>query len=196
MQWRVAKNWFSTLEKFLRKDHVSMKQILDEKWFMFVVDNYSEWKKLLKILENELWTLRTSWVEEPVFMSENWNENSNSDYNSLKWILKIPYKSKKINKFFNLIEKIPWIRKMEKLFPLFKDLKEKFYDKKYFIEVEIQVFDKENYMKAEVDKTSPAYHWDYKVKQEIKNIPLYFPKEIYWEESLKKVIKNNLSKFN
>jgi hypothetical protein len=47
---------------------------------------------------------------------------------------------------------------MEKLFPLFKDLKEKFYDKKYFIEVEIQVFDKENYMKAEVDKTSPAYH--------------------------------------
>lgn len=194
MQWRVAKHWFSTIEKFLRKEHTSLKEILDQKWLMFVVEDYKEWKKLLKILENELWTLRTSWAEEPVFMSENWNEDSNSDYNSLKWILKIPYKSKKINNFFNLIEKISWVRKMNNFFPLFKELKEKFYDKKYFIEVEIQVFDKENYIKAEIDKISPAYHWDYKEKQEIKNLPIYFPKEIYWEENLKKIIKKSLNK--
>ena len=194
MQWRVAKNPFSTIEKFLRKEHTSLKEILDEKWFMFVVENYNEWKKLLKIIENELWTLRTSWVEEPVFMSENWNKNSNSEYNSLKWIIKISYKSKTINKFFDAIEKIPWIRKMENLFPLFKDLKDKFYNKKYFIESEIQIFDIENYLKAEIDKTSPAYHWDYKERQQINNIPLYFPKEIYWEQNLEKVIKNSLKK--
>ncbi|MCD5382819.1 hypothetical protein LR002_01725 [Candidatus Gracilibacteria bacterium] len=194
MQGRVAKNPFSTIEKFLRKEHTSLKEILDEKGFMFVVENYNEGKKLLKIIENELGTLRTSWVEEPVFMSENGNKNSNSEYNSLKGIIKISYKSKTINKFFDAIEKIPGIRKMENLFPLFKDLKDKFYNKKYFIESEIQIFDIENYLKAEIDKTSPAYHGDYKERQQINNIPLYFPKEIYGEENLEKVIKKSLKK--
>ena len=192
---RTSKNSFSTVEKFLRKWFSSFNEILDHKWFIFVVDNYEkEWKNLLKILENEFWTLRTSWTEEPVFMSENWNKNSNSEYNSLKWIIKFSYKWKKINWFFKDLEKIPWIRKMWKIFSTIRDLKNKFFNKKYFIETEIQIFDLENYLKAEVDEISPAYHWNYKEYQQISNIPLYFPNNIYWEENLKNVIKKSLNK--
>jgi hypothetical protein len=33
------------------------------------------------------------------------------------------------------------------------------------MEVEIQIFDKENYIKAEIDEESPAYHGKYKDSQ-------------------------------
>lgn len=192
---RTAKNHFSTVEKFLRKWHNSFNEILDHKWFIFVVNNYKkDWKNLLKILENRLWTLRTSWIEEPEFMSENWNENSNSEYNSLKWILKISYKWKKINSFFKELKQETKNSENKNLKKTIKELWDIFWEKKYFIETELQVFDLESYIKAEIDKTSSAYHWDYKEKQQIKNIPLYFPKEIYWTEKLKKAIKHSLEK--
>ena len=192
---RISKNSFSTVEKFLRKWHNSFNEILDHKWFIFVVDDYkNKWKKLLKILENRLWTLRTSWAEEPVFMSENWNENSNSEYNSLKWILKISYKWKKIGWFFKDIKNEIKNSNNHDLKKITKELWDVFWNKKYFIETELQIFDLENYIKAEIDETSEAYHWNYKEYQQVSNIPLYFPKEIYWEEKLKLVIENSLKK--
>lgn len=51
-------------------------------------------KKLLKIMENELWTVETSWNEEPIYMREGWNKNTDSSYNCLKARIRIPYKWK------------------------------------------------------------------------------------------------------
>ena len=59
----------------------------------------------------------------------------------------------------------------------------------YNIEVEIQIFDVENYLKAEKDVDSPAFHWSYKRYQRVFDIfPKLFPAEVYWEDNLKSVI--------
>ncbi len=223
------KKWpFSAVDKVVRKDFDSFNQIMDHKGFIFVVENFNEGKKLLKIIENELGTLQSSWIEEPVFMSNSGNENTNSHYNSMKWIIKIPYKWKLIRDFFehleshfrnnsellkriNLIKSTclqnrnPTIETIERLLDielrewtkvkeLFRDLKSKFNSKEYNIEIEIQVFDVQNYMKAEVDKNSPAHHEHYKNRQIIYTIPKYYPPEIYGEKTIRNLIDQKLKK--
>lgn len=230
---RWKKSWFSSIEKLIRKWFSTFNEILDQKWFIFVVENFDEWKKLIKIIENKLGTLRSSWVEEPKNIWKCWwNNFTSSDYDCMKWIIKIPYKWKLIKHFFdildshmNLLDKwlkdsfmelkstINWLNieneenfeKLEYFFwklndknilNIYHELKSKFKEKSYNIEVEIQIFDMENYMKAEIDKNSPAYHWKYKMRQLTENIPIYFPKELYWEKNIKhpisRIVKENL----
>ena len=101
---RMNKSAFSSVDKFLRKKYTTFNQIMDHKGFMFVVNDFNEWKKLLKIMENELWTVETSWNEEPIYMREGWNKNTDSSYNCLKARIKIPYKWKIIKEFFDLLD--------------------------------------------------------------------------------------------
>ena len=223
---RIRKNAFSSAEKILRKSLSSYNEILDHKWFIFVINNYDEdLKKLLRILESELWSHKTSWLEETESMQTAWNENTNSEYKSMKWILKVSYKWKLIKEFFwllwNIIEskqikqfknELDWLKKKwidnsniwqykhlieqidnPQVQKYYKDLKEKFWEKKYSMEVEIQIFDKQNYMKAEIDENSTAYHWKYKSTQWMETLPIYFPTEIYWD-AIKKVLMEELPK--
>lgn len=211
---RIRKNPFSSTEKILRKWLSSYNEILDHKWFIFVIDSYEkDLENLIKILEYEFWSLKTSWLEETQSMQVAWNSNTNSEYNSMKWILKVNYKWKLIKDFFELLWEILcsknlkhlltefyWIKNKldskfdlsscdwfidkindKRLHEIFNDLKEKFWNKKYFMEVEIQIFDKENYIKAEIDQDSPAFHWKYKISQWIETLPIYFPAEVYWK---------------
>lgn len=222
---RIRKNPFSSVEKFLRKWFSSYNQILDHKWFIFVVDKKEKIEWLIKILECEIWTDKTSWLEETESMQIAWNNNTNSEYDSIKGILKVPYKWKLIKNFFDKLWEIieskesikfnkelkqlkkEWIKdsniwKYEDLInkindpelkKIYKDLKVKFWEKKYSMEVEIQIFDLENYIKAEIDENSPAFHWKYKDSQTLETFPIYFPKEIYWE-STKNILKEELIK--
>lgn len=103
---RMKKWSYSAVDKFIRKGLSTFNQILDHKWFIMVVDNFDEWKRLLRILENELWTVETSWIEEPEFMSDWGNKNTNGSYNSLKAVLKVPYKWKLIRDFYSSIESV------------------------------------------------------------------------------------------
>ncbi len=230
---RGKKSWFSSVEKLIRKWFSSFNEILDHKWFIFVVDNFKDWEKLLRIIENKLWTLRSSWIEEPKSMKEIWGNNFSSDsYDCMKWVIKIPYKWKLIKHFFEILDShmefINWwlkksfnefksqvslldmesdenIEKLENLVEEFKntditnvyhDLKARFKEKSYNIEVEIQIFDMENYMKAEIDQSSRAYHGKYRMRQLAENTPIYFPKELYGElnikSPIKRIIKENL----
>lgn len=223
---RIRKNPFSSVEKMLRKWLSSFNEILDHKWFIFVIENYDkDLERLKKVLEYELWTLKTSWLEETESMKIAWNKHTNQEYNSMKWILKVSYKWKIIKDFFDLLWKIINIKTLynahsqlqilknrnienldisdfeeiinyiddKDLFKIYTDLKERFWIKKYFMEVEIQVFDKENYIKAEVDEESPAYHGKYKDVQSLETLPIYFPTEIY-EWLTKKILKDDLPK--
>lgn len=52
----------------------------------------------------------------------------------------------------------------------------------------MQIFDMEGYIRAELDETSPAHHSRYKQFQQVASLPLYYPKEIYGEENLTKVM--------
>lgn len=230
---RGKKSWYSSIEKLIRKWFSSFNEILDHKWFIFVVDNFSEWEKLLRIIENKLWTLRSSWIEEPKSMKELWwNNFTSSDYDCMKWVIKIPYKWKLIKYFFDeldshmdllnwwlkksfdeLRKKINWIDiendenidSIEQMFSslddkriynIYNELKAKFNEKSYNIEVEIQIFDMENYLKAEIDANSRAYHGKYKMRQLTENIPIYFPEALYWRNNIeipiRRIIKENM----
>ena len=222
------KKWpFSSVDKFVRKNYTSFDQIMDQKWFIFVVDTNDMWK-LKKILQDELSTGETWWIDSPVFMKNSGNENTSSHYNSLKWTLKVPYKWKLLKDFFELLEqhfkthtelirriklvkdkctqeKTPTIAQIEMLLAknfwesefvktLFKDLKSKFKNKEYNIEVEIQIFDIHNYMKAEVDESSPAHHNYYKDRQVVDTIPKYLPPSVYGEEITSWLVSKRLTK--
>lgn len=229
---RGKKSWFSSIEKLIRKWFSSFNEILDHKGFIFVVDNFEEGDKLLKVLENKLWTLRSSWIEEPKSMKELWwNNFSSCDYDCMKWVIKIPYKWKLIKQFFDILdshmellnswlkesfdelksqineidiendENVDKIEKMflnlndKRIFSIYSELKQKFNEKSYNIEVEIQIFDMNNYLKAEIDEKSKAYHGKYKMRQLTENIPIYFPIELYWKEKIespiRRIIKDN-----
>lgn len=221
---RIIKNPFPSVEKMLRKWLSSFNEILDHKWFIFVIESYKEdLEKLKKILEYELWTLKTSWLEESENMSIAWNKNTNSEYHSMKWILKVSYKWKLIRDYFELLWKIYDINKLSEakkeleklkgknyedidinsieeltniindtgLYKVYNELKERLWNKKYFIEVEIQIFDLENYVKAEIDENSPAYHKKYKDLQSIETLPIYFPTKEYWED-IKVILRDEL----
>ncbi|MDD4151294.1 MAG: hypothetical protein PHR68_01650 [Candidatus Gracilibacteria bacterium] len=230
---RGKKSGFSSIEKLIRKGFSTFNEILDQKGFIFVVENFDEGKKLIKIIENKLGTLRSSWVEEPKNIGKCGGNNfTSSDYDCMKGIIKIPYKGKLIKHFFDIldshmnlldkglkdsfmelkstinglnIENEENFEKLEYFFGklndknilnIYHELKSKFKEKSYNIEVEIQIFDMENYMKAEIDKNSPAYHGKYKMRQLTENIPIYFPKELYGEKNIKhpisRIVKENL----
>jgi len=212
------KKWpYSSVDKVIRKNLNTFNQIMDNKWFIIVVENFEDWKNLLKLLENEIWTWETSWLEEAVFMNKDWNKNTNAHYNCLKSTIKIPYKWKLIKEFFEMLEKhfksnvsllqkvkdlknlcdyknldykkveeLIWeeIQKSKKLREVYNNLKNKFRRKEYNIEVEIQIFDLQNYFKAEVDEESEAYHWHYKKRQVLDWLWYFFPIKIYWEKKL------------
>jgi hypothetical protein len=84
----------------------------------------------------------------------------------------------------------------KRILSIYNELKSKFNEKSYNIEVEIQIFDAENYMKAEIDESSRAYHGKYRMRQLTENTPIYFPKELYGELNIKapikRIIKENL----
>lgn len=218
---RMKKLPYSSVDKVIRKNLTTFNQIMDNKWFMIVVKNFEEWKKLIKILENEIWTWETSYIEEVVYMNKDWNKNTNSDYNCLKATMKVPYKWKLIKKFFEKLEehfksnawlmikirelkkaceaKNPWnidyklveeliwneIQNSKELREIYNNLKNKFRKKEYNIEIEIQIFDIQNYFKAEVDEESPAYHWHYKKRQVLDALMYNCPASIYPEDSIK-----------
>lgn len=218
---RMKKLPYSSVDKVIRKNLTTFNQIMDNKWFMIVVKNFEEWKKLIKILENEIWTWETSYIEEVVFMNKDWNKNTNSHYNCLKATMKIPYKGKLIKQFFEMleqhfksnawlmmkirelkkaceeknwdsidykqVEKLIWdeISNSKLLRETYTNLKNKFRKKEYNIEIEIQIFDIQNYFKAEVDEESPAYHGHYKKRQVLDALMYNCPIWIYPEESIK-----------
>ncbi len=224
---RVKKNAFSSVEKLIRKRLSSFNEILDHKWFIFVLESFNDYWKLKKILEYEFWSLTTSWIEENKSMKEWWNKDTDWEYDCRKWVLKVNYKWKLIKEFFNLLwsflekknykelsrelellkQNSNWddsfyklsqiLRKVkdEKLHKHYNNLKEKIWEQRYFIEVEIQIFDLQNYIKAEIDENSPAYHWKYKWVQWLETMPYYFPKEVYWNTT-KHVLIEELPKTN
>lgn len=59
---------------------------------------------------------------------------------------------------------------------------------RYKIPLEVQIFDLDGYIKAELDEKSPAHHSRYKHFQQITSLPLYCPKEVYGEANLSRVI--------
>lgn len=154
-----------------------------------------------------------------VQMKTNGNENTNATYNCFKGNLKVPYKGKLIKEFFKKVEKMlknnkniiakikkfslessPDIQTIEDLLKieikdsevlkeLFLDLKQKFKNKEYLITIEIQIFNKNNYMKAEIDKSSPAHHDHYKARQILQSAPYYLPLDVY-ATRVRKIIEN------
>ena len=59
---------------------------------------------------------------------------------------------------------------------------------RYKVPLEVQIFDMEGYIKAELDESSPAHHSRYKHFQQVTSLPLYCPKEVYGEANLSRVI--------
>lgn len=231
--FRDQKGAYSSVTKLLRKKLTSFEEIPDNKWFLFVVNDFKEGEALLKIIGNELGTLQSSWIEEPEYMQKAWNEDTNSCYNSLKGRIKIPYKGLLIKSFFTLIddllkgitlnkesaqklkallssldekEDIPdtILAEVEKIIETsqpnqdfrktFNDLKSKFKNKEYNIIIEIQIFDIQNYMKAEIDTESLAHHDHYKDRQFAKSLPILFPPDIYWKEEVWQIVEKLLWK--
>lgn len=160
-------------------------------------------------------------MKEPVHMNQWWNSNTNSKYDSIKAILKVPYKWKLIKKFFadieillkqnsrlkNELEKLKiknkpekkLLEELEKLIKtennewikvLFNTLKSNLWKKEYNVEIEIQIFDVNNYFKAEVDTESPAHHDHYKKRQILDWLWCYFPFEVYWAKRLERAISD------
>ena len=224
---RIWKWAFSAVDKFIRKWLSTFDEILDNKWFIFVVKNPEYIRKLVKVLENEFWTGETSWSEPPEYMSTWWNHNTNSSYNSLKGIIKVPYKGKIIKDFFEHLDKIlkvnsklnyvindiknqsnEWNYDFNKILEIvdpiiekesfennylkskYNEIKRRFWRREYYIEIEIQIFDFQNYMKAEIDEEHPAHHNHYKKKQIIDGLWVYFPWKAYWDRPLMSAISD------
>ena len=226
---RWEKGWYSSVNKLMLKKMKTFNEILDHKWFMFVVDDLdTQWEKLIKIIENELGTLRTSWIKWPETERVN-NDNSDSSYKSLQGTIKVPYKGERLKQFYsdlsNLLTNNSQINR--KLAIIFKDAnqllesidstkdenlsklkeidhrlisdiqevlssvdnkeliknfekyKNRFKNKQYNIELEIQIFDKDSYLRSKVDDRSPAFHAHYKKRQMLKLLEELFPESIY-----------------
>jgi ElaB/YqjD/DUF883 family membrane-anchored ribosome-binding protein len=61
----------------------------------------------------------------------------------------------------------------------FEKYKNRFKNKQYNIELEIQIFDKDSYLRSKVDDRSPAFHAHYKKRQMLKLLEELFPESIY-----------------
>lgn len=235
----VATRWEkwaeSAINKLVRKNHITFDEIHDHKWYKFVLENLDQAENLLKVIENELWTLRTSWIKWPTRNRDN--TNSSENYDSYQWTIKVPYKWERLREFYEELDKmVTWnkkiklkLKRLQAEFSLkyeaiqsdeqwnysesskislseidnqflkavtnifstidneyvrknFSKYKERFKKKQYNIELEIQIFDVNWYLKSEIDEKSPAYHKYYKKKQTLTMIPKLFPIEIYWEQ--------------
>lgn len=210
---RWAKSWPAAVDKVIMKWLSSFTEIMDQKWIILVVDSYDDANKIEALLTNEMWTRETSWVEE---FKYPWVENNNqtsSSYRVKKWIMKVSYKAKDMVKIIK--ELTIHLKNLKTTVDKSCDLNPKIHDEiknieiaiehlksrakkwTYNIEIEIQLFDIENYIKAEFDEKSPAFHWKYKNNQRILDIfPKLFPVQIYWENALRQflvpVIKNKM----
>lgn len=97
--FRNNKDAASTIDKFNRKQHQSFDEILDQKGVIFVLEKFkyasgNPAEMLIKILENKLGDLRSSWIEYPEFKRNlNDNKDTSSAYDVLKGIIKISHSS-------------------------------------------------------------------------------------------------------
>lgn len=201
---RNIKDADSAVDKIIMKWLSSFSQILDQKWIIIVVDDYKDADNVEMILSNMLWTWETSWTE-PLIFSWQLNDQTSSSYKVKKWIMKVVYWAeairKKINELETLLKRLKnktsrafsknidirrAIYEISALIDYFKKLAEKW---TLNLEMEVQIFDMQNYIKAEVDEESPAFHWDYKERKQIlEAFPKLFPTEIYWEQALRDFI--------
>lgn len=210
---RGSKSWPAAVDKVIMKWLSSFTEIMDQKWIILVVDSYKDADKIEALLTNEMWTRETSWVEE-FKVPWIWNNNqTSSSYNVKKWIMKVSYKAKDITKIIkelnthlkNLKAEVskncdlnPKILEEIKNIEIgIEHLRSRAKKWTYNIEIEIQLFDVANYIKAEFDEKSPAYHGKYKNNQRALDIfPKLFPVGIYWENALRRflvpVIKNKM----
>lgn len=203
--FRNNKDAASTIDKFNRKQHQSFDEILDQKGVIFVLEKFkyasgNPAEMLIKILENKLGDLRSSWIEYPEFKRNlNDNKDTSSAYDVLKGIIKISHSSELLRQETEeLAEAVETIRtkvrksrKKEGVGVLWlgvEKLRRRFENSRYKILLEMQIFDMEGYIRAELDETSPAHHSRYKQFQQVASLPLYYPKEIYGEENLTKVM--------
>lgn len=226
---RWEKGGYSSVNKLMLKKMKTFNEILDHKWFMFVVnDLQTEGEKLIKVIENELGTLRTSWMKWPETERVN-NNNSDSSYKSLQWTIKVPYKGERLKQFYSdlsellvnnwqidkklasifantskaiesidstkdeniwllkeidqklilEIQEVLWSINNKDLLSNFEKYKNRFKNKQYNIELEIQIFDKDSYIRSKVDDRCPAFHAHYKKKQMLKLLEELFPESIY-----------------
>lgn len=204
--FRSNKDAMSTIDKFNRKQHQSFDQILDHKGVIFVIEKFKDTsghhpaEMLIKILENKLGDLRSSWVEYPEFKrNSNDNKDTSSIYDVLKGIIKISHSSELLRQeteeLAEAVETIRTkVRKSKKkegvgvLWLGIEKFRRRFENSRYKILLEMQIFDMEGYIRAELDEASPAHHSWYKQFQQVTSLPLYYPKEIYGEENLTKVM--------
>lgn len=204
---RSKKSAEASVDKILIKWLSSFTEILDQKWIIIVIDSFDNAGKIERILTNELWARETSWIE-PMEFPWNINHQTSSSYVVKKWILKVSYKAKDIKReiqdlkehieFLETQIKEGWVADEQKeiLTKLIKDITQLIAYLRmrarrwaYNIEMEVQIFDLNNYIKAEVDSGSPSYHWTYKYFQRTLDVfPKLFPYEIYWKDALKEFL--------
>lgn len=195
----------STVDKFLIKKFNSFTETPDNKWLIIVIDSYNDAHVIENILTTEFWTKETSWIREMKFyLDEKVNANSSNNYIVKKWTLKISYKAKnrkneieELEKSIKLLEQeYKNVANSKENLPVLKKIKKDIEKQKselknlsHNIEIEVQIFDLQNYIKAEVDENHPAYHETYKKYQRIFDVfPKLFPTKIYWEDNQRKVI--------
>lgn len=177
--FRGLKNGKRGVEKRQRKWLISMEEVLDKKWFQFVVEKAEDKIRLIKLLENELSTLRSGWLETPEEVN---NPHTDPDYHCIKWTLLVPHKHKHMKEA--LLTKIDDIGFNDDEIQLFNKIIKR---PAYTMPVEIQIFTLEEYIKAEYDTESQVYHGNYVQKQRIGLIPIWYPASIYGKWNIENI---------
>ena len=109
--FRSNKDAMSTIDKLNRKQHLSFDEILDHKGVIFVLEKFKDdtecpAEMLIKILENTLGDLRSSWIEYPEFKKNmNDNNDTSSSYNVLKGVINISRTPESLQKKAEELEK-------------------------------------------------------------------------------------------
>ncbi len=185
--FRDNKNDERWVAKAIRKNLISMEEILDKKWFIFVVSDKKEIPFLIKLVENELSTLRSGWAEPPA----EWISNSHSgeSYSCVKWVLRIPHKVKGLKDAAKKIRRNAGWNKWIKQFA--QQLSNK---PPYNLLVEIQIYTLENYIKAECDRSSWAHHDQYEKKQRLETLSKTHPVSIYGIDAFRDIYAEPIRK--
>ena len=109
--FRSNKDAMSTIDKLNRKRHLSFDEILDHKGIIFVLEKFKDDREhpaemLIKILENTLGDLRSSWIEYPEFKKNmNDNNDTSSAYNVLKGVINMSRTPESLQKKAGELEK-------------------------------------------------------------------------------------------
>lgn len=109
--FRSNKDAMSTIDKLNRKQHLSFDEILDHKGIIFVLERFEDSHEhpaemLIKILENTLGDLRSSWIEYPEFKKNmNDNNDTSSAYNVLKGVINMSRTPESLQKKAEELEK-------------------------------------------------------------------------------------------